>query len=167
MARDAVDLFAEQWRTERPDLDVGPMTVVGRISRASRLLERGIRVTFDNRGLQPWEFDMLASLRRAGPPYRLTAGQLVTAMMVSPASITSRADALVARGLVTRALDPDNRRSVLIGLTEAGDAILDEAVEAHLAREDALLESLTARERDQLARLLRKLLLGLGDDAPE
>src|SRR6266511_4310555 len=93
MPKDAVALIADQWRAERPDLDVSAVRVVGRISRASRLLERGIRVTFAARDLQPWEFDVLASLRRAGPPYRLTAGQLVTAMMVSAASITSRADA--------------------------------------------------------------------------
>jgi DNA-binding MarR family transcriptional regulator len=165
MPKDAVDLIADQWRAERPDLDVSAVRVVGRISRASRLLERGIRVTFAARDLQPWEFDVLASLRRAGPPYRLTAGQLVTAMMVSAASITSRADALVAKGLVTRDLDPENRRSVLIGLTDAGFQVVDEAIEAHAAREHELLSGLSERECDQLARLLRKLLVGLGDEA--
>jgi len=163
MGRDAVDVIADQWRAERPDLDVSPMTVIGRISRASRLLELGVRTTFDARGLQRWEFDVLATLRRAGPPYRLTAGQLTASMMVSAASITSRADALVAKGLITRELDPENRRSVLIGLTDTGHQVVDDTIEAHIDREHELLGGLSPRERDQLAGLLRKLLLGLGD----
>ena len=166
MMRDAVDHFLGQWRAELPVVDVRPMGVVGRISRVSRLLETGIKPTFDAAGLQRSEFDLLATLRRSGEPYRLTAGQLVSSMMVSPASITVRVDGLVAKGLVTREVDPANRRSVLVTLTPAGRRLVTELVARHVARERELLASLTDRELSQLAGLLRKVLVGLGDAAP-
>jgi DNA-binding MarR family transcriptional regulator len=165
--RDAVDHFLAQWRAEAPEVDVNPMGVVGRISRVSRLLEAGIRPTFDAVGLQRSEFDLLATLRRAGRPYRLSAGHLVAAMMVSPAAVTLRADGLIAKGLVTREVDPADRRSVLITLTPAGRRLVQQVVVKHVARERELLAGLSDRELTQLAGLLRKTLLGLGDEAPE
>jgi DNA-binding MarR family transcriptional regulator len=165
--RDAVDHFLAQWRAEAPEVDVTPMGVVGRISRVSRLLEAGIRPTFDAAGLQRSEFDLLATLRRAGPPYRLSAGQLVGAMMVSPAAVTLRADGLIAKGFVTREVDPADRRSVLITLTPAGRRLVQRVVGRHVARERELLAALSDRELTQLAGLLRKVLLDLGDEAPE
>lgn len=163
---DHVDRVLEQWRAERPDLDVAPMGVVGRISRAARSLEREIRGVFDLHGLQPGEFDILATLRRSGAPYQLTAGGLVATSMVTSGAITNRVDRLEAKGLVTRETDPTNRRSVLITLTDRGRSLVDEVVVDHLANERRLLAPLTEREQDQLAALLRKLLTGLGD-APD
>lgn len=163
---DHVDRVLEQWRAERPDLDVAPMGVVGRISRAARSLEREIRGAFDLHGLQPGEFDILATLRRSGAPYQLTPGGLVATSMVTSGAITNRVDRLEAKGLVTRETDPTNRRSVLITLTDRGRSLVDEVVVDHLANERRLLAPLTEREQDQLAALLRKLLTGLGD-APD
>lgn len=160
---DAVDRVLAQWRTERPDLDPAPMGVVGRISRASRLLERGLAEEFAAHGLQPGEFDLLATLRRSGPPHRLTPGQLVGSAMVTSGAITNRLDRLVAKDLVTRATDPNNRRSVLITLTPAGLRLVDEVVVHHLARERRLLAPLDDADQRQLADLLRRLLEGLGD----
>jgi len=167
MKRDAVDHFLAQWHAEVPEVDVTPMGIVGRISRMSRLLEAGIRPTFDAVGLQRSEFDLLATLRRTGPPYRLSAGQLVTAMMVSPAAVTLRADGLIAKGLVAREVDPADRRSVLITLTPAGRRLVRQLLGKHVTRERELLAGLTDREVAQLAGLLRKALVGLGDTAPE
>lgn len=163
---DHVDRVLEQWRAERPDLDAAPMGVVGRISRAARSLEREIRRVFDPHGLQLGEFDILATLRRSGAPYRLTAGGLVATSMVTSGAITNRVDRLEAKGLVTRETDPANRRSVLITLTDRGRSLVDEVVADHLDNERRLLAPLTEEEQDQLAGLLRKLLAGLGD-APE
>lgn len=161
--RDSVDRLLEQWRTERPDIDPAPMGIVGRISRASRLLERALSEHFAAHDLQRYEFDILATLRRAGHPFRLTPGALIETSMVTSGAITNRIDRLSAKGLVTRETDPDNRRSVLITLTARGRELVDEVVASHVANEVRLLESLSAREQEQLAGLLRKLLFGLGD----
>lgn len=160
---DAVDVVLEQWKRQRPDVDAGPMAVVGRLSRAARLLERGLQENFARFDLQSWEFDVLATLRRAGRPYRLPAGRLVESSMVTSGAITNRIDRLAGRGLVTRETDPANRRSVLITLTKAGRALVDEVLVAHVEHEDRLLKALSAKERYQLATLLRTLLVDLGD----
>lgn len=157
---DSVDRVLEQWHAARPDIDPAPMGIVGRIQRACRRLEHGLRVHFAEHGLQLWEFDVLATLRRAG---RLTAGELVEASMVTSGAMTNRIDRLVARALVTRHTDPDNRRSVLIDLTDRGRTLIDELLAHHVDNETRLLAALTPREQEQLARLLRKLLTGLGD----
>jgi DNA-binding MarR family transcriptional regulator len=161
--RDAVDVLLGQWRAERPDLDPSPMGVIGRVSRASRVVDRELRESFAAHGVEPWEFDVLATLRRAAPDGYLTAGQLVASAMVTSGAITNRIDRLVSRGLVSRATDPDNRRQVLIGLTPAGRALVDDLVVGHLEAEQQLLSGLTEREQQQLARLLRKFLLHHGD----
>ncbi len=166
MTGDAVDRLLDQWETQRPDLDASPMGVIGRLSRAARLLERELDDNFARFGLQSWEFDVLATLRRAGKPYRLTAGQLVNAAMVTSGAITNRIDRLVTRGLVTRDTDPTNRRSVLIALTRDGLRLVDEVVAAHVHHEHDLLTPLTPTQRTQLANLLRTLLIGLGDTGP-
>lgn len=160
---DSVDRVLEQWAAERPGLDASPMGVVGRVQRASRLLDRGIRDRLAAHGLHLWEFDILATLLRSGPPYRLSAGALVGASMVTSGAITNRIDRLVARGLVDRETDPDNRRSVRITLTDAGRELVDAALTDHVANETDLLSGLTEKEQTQLADLLRKLLVHLGD----
>lgn len=160
---DSVDRVLEQWAAERPGLDASPMGVVGRVQRASRLLDRGIGDRLAAHGLQLWEFDILATLLRSGPPYRLSAGALVGASMVTSGAITNRIDRLVARGLVDRETDPDNRRSVRITLTDAGRELVDAALTDHVANETDLLSGLTEKEQTQLADLLRKLLVHLGD----
>lgn len=164
--KDHLDRVLEQWHRERPDIDPGPMGVVGRISRAARFLERRLRDNFAAHDLQSWEFDILATLRRSGPPLRLTAGDLVDASMVTSGAITHRIDRLVARGLVTRETDPGNRRSVLITLTDRGLKLVDEVVVAHVNHEAKVLAVLSSAEQQQLADLLRGLLVGLGDTSP-
>lgn len=161
--RDNVDRVLKQWRAERPDMDPTPMGVVGRIQRASRLLDRELRAHFATYDLQLWEFDVLATLRRTGPPYRLTAGALVDASMVTSGAITNRIDRLLARGLVTRENDPDNRRSVLITLTDQGRELVDRIVVKHVDLESRLLAALSPAEQERLAGLLRNLLVNLGD----
>lgn len=163
---DKVDLYLRQWRSERPDIDPAPMGILGRLSRLSHLVDRELRAFFATKGLQPGEFDILATLRRSGPPYRLTAGGLVDAAMVTSGAITNRLDHLVAKGLVTRETDPQNRRSVLITLAERGRALVDEVVGEHIENEKRLLAPLDQRQQEQLARLLRTWLTELGDVAP-
>ncbi len=163
---DNVDWRLSQWRTERPDINPAPMGVVGRIQRACRLLERELRDHFATHDLQLWEFDMLATLRRSGHPYQLTAGQLVESSMVTSGAITNRIDRLLAKELVTREVDPLNRRSVLITLTERGRELIDGIVVDHVDLEAKLLSQLSGRDQERLAGLLRQLLTSLGDHSP-
>lgn len=164
---DAVDALTAQWRRERPDVDVWPMEVVGRVSRLSRLLERGLRDLFAEHGLESFEFDVLATLRRSGAPYELTAGALLKAAMVTSGAITNRIDKLEAKGLVQRVRDSGDRRTVRIRLTERGLKLIDELLAAHVANEARLLSGLAPADRDHLVVLLRGLLESLGDTALE
>ncbi|HSL58049.1 MAG TPA: MarR family transcriptional regulator [Acidimicrobiales bacterium] len=160
--RDAVDHIAEQWDEVRPDLDSSPLLVVGRISRLSRLIDRRLAESFERFDLEAWMYDVLATLRRSGEPYELTAGELVRQSMVTTGAITNRIDRLEARGLVERRRTTD-RRKVIVGLTAAGLALVDEVVGPHLDTETEILAPLSDRQRRDLANLLRPLLLGLGD----
>jgi DNA-binding MarR family transcriptional regulator len=162
--RDAVDVFASQWRAVRPDLDVSPMEVIGRVSRLSRLVDRRLAENFARSDLEAWMYDVLATLRRCGPPYELTAGDLVRQSMVTTGAITNRIDRLVERGLVERA-GAEDRRKVIVRLTPAGLRLVDQAAAGHLATEHDILSALSARERKELIGLLRKVLLSLGDHA--
>lgn len=161
--RDQVDRILDQWRAEEPELDASPMGVAGRLQRSARLLDRGISELFATHDLQLWEFDLLATLLRSGSPYELTAGALGGTSMVTSGAITNRVDRLVDRGFVERRTDPRNRRSVLINLTPAGYETVRAAVFDHVANEARLLSPLDADEQKQLATLLRKLLIGMGD----
>jgi DNA-binding MarR family transcriptional regulator len=160
---DAVDVILAQWGRERPDLDVSAMGVIGRISRAQLLLGRELKEFFGARGLERWEFDVLATLRRHGAPHELTAGALLKAAMVTSGAITNRIDRLEAKGLVERIRDSGDRRSVRIRLTPAGLEIVDELVGLHAANEERLLAGLGPDDRERLAGALRTLLESLGD----
>lgn len=138
--------------------------MIGRLSRLSRLVDRRLEENFARFGIESWMYDVLATLRRSGPPYELTAGDLVRQSMVTTGAVTNRIDRLAERDFVERATGPD-RRKVIVRLTKAGLAKVDEVVEAHLATEDDLLAPLSARQRADLEHLLRITLLGLGDDA--
>jgi DNA-binding MarR family transcriptional regulator len=110
-------------------------------------------------------YDVLATLRRSGPPYELTAGMLVRRTMVTTGAITNRIDRLAERGLVQREADADDRRKVLVRLTATGLALVDEVAAAHMDVEREILGGLSPRQRADLADLLRIPLLTLGDDA--
>jgi DNA-binding MarR family transcriptional regulator len=164
--RDTVDRIVGQWRTERPDFDISPLEVIGRVSRLSRLVDRRLAENFARHGLENWMYDVLATLWRTGAPHELTAGELVSQTMVTTGAMTNRIDRLAALGLVERRPGRD-RRTVIVCLTDAGRAKVDEVSETHMATERQLLSTLSADQRDQLATLLRTVLVGLDDTAPE
>ncbi len=163
MGSDAVDLIIEQWRHVRPDLNVAPMGVLGRLSRASRLVEVQQDRLYAEYGLNRGEFDILATLRRAAGSTGLTAGDLTRSSMVTSGAITNRIDRLIAKHHVTRDVDPTNRRTVLIALTPAGRSLIDQAVTAHIENEQHIIAALTNSQQNHLADLLRHLLIGFGD----
>ena len=159
---DAVDRIAAQWRSVRPDIDISPMEVVGRVSRLSRLIDRRLSENFARFDLEDWMYDVLATLRRSGEPYELHAGDLMRQSMVTTGAITNRIDRLEQRGLVERAASTD-RRKVIVRLTKQGFDAVESVVDSHMATEREILAGLTDRERHDLARLLRTALLHLDD----
>jgi DNA-binding MarR family transcriptional regulator len=149
----------EQWRRERPDLDVSPMLVLGRLNEASSLVARErLAPVFARFGLQAGEFDVLATLRRSGQPHALTPTALYEATMVTSGAMTNRLDRLEQAGLIQRGPHPKDRRGIVVQLTEKGLALIDEALTAHVANEHQILASLTGVERETLAHLLGKLI---------
>jgi DNA-binding MarR family transcriptional regulator len=159
--QDGVDRILRQWQRERPDLDTSPMGVIGRVSRLSRQLEQRLDPVFARHGLEQGLFDVLATLRRSGEPYRMRPADLATSVMLTSSGITKRLDRLEASGLVVRHPDPQDRRGLLIELTPAGRELVDTALADHVAAEHQLLAALTPDDRNRLAGLLRILLLGL------
>ena len=151
---DHVGRIMEQWRRERPDVDPSPMGVIGRLHRLADALHAELRPVFAEAGLSDGDFDVLASLRRAGAPYQLTPGELAASTMVTSGAITKRLDRLAGKGYVTRTVCADDARSRRIELTTAGIALIDDLVPKHLDNERRLLAGLTDLERSRLAHLL-------------
>lgn len=164
MAADEVDALVAAWTRERPDLDVAPLHVLSRVTRLSKHLDRARRVAFAEHDLEASEFDVLAALRRSGEPYALSPGVLVDQLLVTSGTMTNRIDRLESKGLVRREPDPQDGRGVLVNLTDRGRKRVDEALSALLTQEQALLSGLAPNDIDQLAGLLRTILLPLDED---
>ena len=154
---DEVDAIVDAWKRERPDVDVSAMQVLSRVSRLARHLDRARKQAFAAHDLETWEFDVLAALRRAGSPYDLSPGRLVAETLVTSGTMTNRVDRLVARGLVERRPDPDDRRGVLVSLTASGRHTVDAALDELLAHEREILAALDTAEATRLADALRTL----------
>jgi DNA-binding MarR family transcriptional regulator len=157
-SEDEVDRIVGAWSRERPDLDVAPLHVLSRVSRLARHLDLARRTAFARHGLETWEFDVLTALRRAGAPYALSPGQLVTQTLVTSGTMTNRVDRLEQRGFLARSPDPSDRRGVVVSLTQAGQEHVDAAMADLLERERALLERLDPAAREELASALRSLV---------
>jgi DNA-binding MarR family transcriptional regulator len=160
---DAIDMVIEQWRRERPDVDIWSINILGRIVRLSRVLEKEYKKLFAEYGLEPFEFDVLTTLRRSGEPYELTASALLKASLVTSGAITNRIDRMEAKGLVERVRDLDDRRSVRIRLTTHGRAVLDGIFSQYTESGERMLRPLDRQAREQLAGALRILLESFGD----
>lgn len=161
--QDEVDRIVAAWQGQRGDLDFAPLQVLSRVDRLARHLDRARRAAFDASGTEPWEFDVLSALRRAGEPFELSPKTLLQQTLVSSGTMTNRVDRLTARGLVARRTDPKDGRGILVSLTEAGRTAVDSAIADLLQAERDILAGVSADEQDQLAGLLRRLILGLGD----
>ncbi len=157
---DEVDRIVAAWNPQRPDLDFSPLEVLSRVDRLSRQLDRARRDVFRRSDLEPWEWDVLSALRRAGEPFQLSPKQLLQQTLVSSGTMTNRIDRLVGRRLVRREADPDDGRSILVILTDDGRVRVDAAITRLVDAEAALLAALSRGDRERLAGLLRKLSLG-------
>jgi DNA-binding MarR family transcriptional regulator len=155
---DHVDKILAQWSRERPDLDVAAMGLLGRLARLRAHVGRAIDAELERHGLSAPSFDVLATLRRSGPPYRLSPGELLATTMVTSGTMTNRIDQLEKAGLVERLDNPEDRRGVIIALTEQGFELVDKAVTAHVANQQRLVGVLSDEERKTLDALLAKFL---------
>src|SRR3954451_22837859 len=140
---DEVDRLVGAWRRERADLDLTPMQVLSRVDRIGHHLDAARRAAFAEHALEPWEFDVLAALRRAGPPYELSPGRLLRETLVTSGTMTNRIDRLESAGLVRRSPDPQDKRGVLVRLTDAGRTRVDTSFDDLIDRERELLGSLS------------------------
>ena len=161
MEHDSVDEAMAQWAREWPSLDRSAMGVVNRIGRIESHLDRRFKATLSTHNLSYYAFKLLSTLRRGGPPYRMTPTELSRGLLVSGGTMTNQIDQLEAAGLVARQPDPEDRRVVMVALTGAGRQRIDAAMVDHAVDERRVLEPLTLDERADLARLLRLLLLSL------
>ncbi|MBW4709232.1 MarR family transcriptional regulator [Roseobacter sp. YSTF-M11] len=155
---DHVDKITVQWGKERPDLDVAPMALLGRLKRAAVSATREMEKTWLAFGLNAPGFDVLATLRRSGAPYRLSPSDLIASTMVTSGTMTNRIDQLVRAGFVERVPNPDDGRGFLISLTDKGFQVIDRGVAAHVATQAKIVSGLTVAERQALDGLLKKFL---------
>lgn len=159
---DHVATVMAQWQRERPDLDPSPQGIIGRLHRVGLRLTEELLAVYAAHGLGEGEFDILASLRRQGEPYALSAGDLAASTMVTSGAITKRVDRCLAQGWVTREPNATDARGRVVALTDAGRELIDRAFAEHLANEQRLVASFSASERTQLAELLARWAEELG-----
>lgn len=154
-AMDHVDRILAQWRKERPDLDVAPMGLIGRVKRLMLCLSREMEKTWAEYGLNTASFDVLATLRRSGPPFTLSPGDLIASTMVTSGTMTNRIDQLQKAGFVDRVPNPEDGRGFLISLTDEGLQVIDKAVAAHVKTQAKLVSGLSKKEQRELDALLK------------
>lgn len=162
MPQDPIDDILDQWSEERPELDTAPLGIVVRVMTLYRSFSREATRALEPLGLELWEYDVLAALRRQGKPFTLPATKLARETELSSGAMTNRIDRLEERGLVARKSDKEDRRSILVKLTTEGRKIIDEAISHRLDAARVSLGSLKASERRELADLLRRVVINAG-----
>ncbi len=165
--KDHIDWIIEGWKEERPDLDVSPIAIINRLERLQTYLRSETIAVFERFGLTGPSFAVIATLRRAGKPYQLSQRALTDALQLTGGTISVRIDRLERDGIVERLPDPNDQRGVLVRLTDTGERLFEQVAPIHLANEDRLLSALNTEQREQLAALLRILLLSFDRIAPE
>ena len=161
MASDLIDLIQEQWARERPDLDSAGFGITGRLLLLGKLLGTRAEHTLAPLDLSQWSLDVLATLRRSGPPFRMTPTALSRATMLTSGAMTNRLDRLEKRGLVRREPDPDDRRGCLVILTHKGRDLAELGAATRFTEAAAFAAYLSAAEQKRLENLLRKLIVAL------
>jgi DNA-binding MarR family transcriptional regulator len=164
---DHIDRVLAQWKSQGMKFDLGPVGIIGRAGRIMEYVDRALESKFEEFGISRATFDVLAALKRNGPPFRLSQRDLMRSLLRTSGSMSLRIDTLEREALVTRVQDRDDRRSVFVTLTAKGSKLLDQIIPEHLANETSLIAVFTAAEKEQLTMLLRKWLLALETNASE
>jgi DNA-binding MarR family transcriptional regulator len=159
MNKDTVDDILDQWSEERPELDTASLGVVIRVMTLYRTFLRQATKALGPIDLELWEYDVLSALRRQGRPFALPATRLARETDLSSGAMTNRIDRLTDRGFVRRRSDKSDRRSVIVILTAEGQRVIDEAIQVRLNAAQESLQGLSARKQEQLADLLRAIVL--------
>ncbi|WP_434939776.1 MarR family winged helix-turn-helix transcriptional regulator [Shewanella sp. HL-SH8] len=154
-----IDRVVAQWAEQKPHLDTLPMAILGRFLRLQKHIEAEISTCHKQFDLTMGEFDVLATLRRAGTPFSLTPSGLLSSMMLTSGAMTNRLDKLESKGLIKRVHSTEDRRSVTVGLTEKGLATIDEAIEQHVRIQHTLVDHLSDTEMPELNQLLKTWLV--------
>ncbi|OPH50232.1 MarR family winged helix-turn-helix transcriptional regulator [Vibrio campbellii] len=155
---DAIDRVVSQWAKEKPELDTEPMAIMGRLMRIAKHMENHVAELHKRYDLKMGEFDVLATLRRSGQPYRLTPSELISSMMLTSGAMTNRLDKLEKKGLIAREHSKEDRRSVTVELTTKGFELIDSLIEQHLQAQHELMGSLSSAEKGQVNQALKLLL---------
>ncbi|NBM56680.1 MarR family transcriptional regulator [Proteus sp. G2669] len=158
---DRIDRITEQWQRERPDLDISPMGLIGRLGNITLHLSREMEKVFSQFGLNTSSFDVLATLRRAGNPYTLSPGEMLSTLMVTSGTMTNRIDQLEKAGWVIRKVNPEDGRSFLVSLTPQGLELINQVIEAHVNNQKRLVADLSQQEQQALNALLKVFLNSL------
>ncbi|WP_434953092.1 MarR family winged helix-turn-helix transcriptional regulator [Shewanella sp. HL-SH4] len=154
-----IDRVVAQWGEQKPHLDTLPMAILGRFLRLQKHIETEISACHKQFELTMGEFDVLATLRRAGTPFTLTPSGLLSSMMLTSGAMTNRLDKLESKGLIKRVHSTEDRRSVTVGLTEKGLATIDDAIEEHMRIQHTLVDHLSDTEMPELNQLLKTWLV--------
>ncbi|MCK9782777.1 MULTISPECIES: MarR family winged helix-turn-helix transcriptional regulator [Enterobacterales] len=155
---DRIDNITKQWQRERPDLDISPMGLIGRLGNITLHLSREMEKVFSQFGLNTSSFDVLATLRRAGDPYTLSPGEMLSTLMVTSGTMTNRIDQLEKAGWVIRNVNPEDGRSFLVSLTAEGLKLINQVIEAHAENQKRLVSGLSQQEQQALNQLLKVFL---------
>ncbi|MBG2914551.1 MarR family winged helix-turn-helix transcriptional regulator [Proteus terrae] len=155
---DRIDKITKQWQRERPDLDVSPMGLIGRLGNITLHLSREMEKIFSQFGLNTSSFDVLATLRRAGAPYTLSPGEMLSTLMVTSGTMTNRIDQLEKAGWVIRKVNPEDGRGFLVSLTPEGLELINQVIEAHVENQKRLVSGLSQQEQQALNQLLKVFL---------
>lgn len=155
---DRIDNITQQWQRERPDLDISPMGLIGRLGNITLHLSREMEKVFSQFGLNTSSFDVLATLRRAGDPYTLSPGEMLSTLMVTSGTMTNRIDQLEKAGWVIRNVNPEDGRSFLVSLTAEGLKLINQVIEAHAENQKRLVSGLSQQEQQALNQLLKVFL---------
>lgn len=159
MDKDKVDRIITQWNNELPELNTTSMAILGRLSIVEKYIERSLQDNFANYNINSGEFDVLATLRRSGEPYRLKPTELFNLLMITSGAMTNRIDTLEKKGFVIREHDKIDRRAVYVKLTEEGLNLINTAVFKHVEMENSTLSALDEKEKQLLSQLLKKIVL--------
>ncbi|WP_394151386.1 MarR family winged helix-turn-helix transcriptional regulator [Vibrio maritimus] len=152
---DAIDRVVEQWAKQKPELDTDPMAMMGRLMRIAKYMETKVADLHKKYDLKLGEFDVLATLRRSGKPYRLTPSELIDTMMLTSGAMTNRLDKLETKGLILREHSKEDRRSVTVQLTKDGLILIDKLIEEHADVQKNLVKSMTSAQKKQANQLLK------------
>lgn len=156
---DGIDAILEQWRAEKPELELSAMAIIGRLKRCEALMQPQLEKVFSQHGLSFWEFDVLATLLRSGAPYCLAPTELFSALMVTSGTMTHRMSQLEKKGLIERFINENDARSKLVKLSASGFEIINKAVDEHVENERNILSSLNDEQQQQLDLSLNQLLI--------